>query len=293
MSGKPLVSIITVNFNQSDLTAALILSLSHDPYENTEIIVVDNGSKKEDASALKKRFEHIVFVKSDVNLGFAGGNNLGIKAAKGKYLFFVNNDTEFTAQTIGPLVKLLEENPKIGIVSPKIIYYNSSNIIQYAGSAGMNSWTGRSKTIGQGELDEGRYDVLRPTPIIDGAAMMVPKCVIEKVGDMPELFFLYYEELDWCEQIKRAGYLAYYNGNATIYHKESMSVGKHSVMKTYYMNRNRLLFIRRNYVGLKKLSGMLVFLLFAIPKRIVKLLQSGDWQHIKALFKGLTWNLKN
>jgi GT2 family glycosyltransferase len=108
---------------------------------------------------------------------------------------------------------------------------------------------------------------------------------------MPELYFLYYEELDWCEMIKRAGYTCHYVGASTIYHKESVSVGKASVLKTYYMNRNRLLFIRRNISGWPFWTSVLIFLLAAIPKKILEFSINLEGKQLKAIIRGLWWNL--
>ncbi len=290
---KPRVSIITINYNQDAVTCELLASLKHVTYPNLEIIVVDNASQLGDADTIKVAYPEIKLIKSEINLGFAGGNNLGIKEATGDYLLFLNNDTEVEPDFIEPLVELFQNNPLAGIASPKIIYFGTDKIIQYAGSEGLNPWTGRSVTIGNGEKDLGQYNTSSATKLADGAAMMVPKKVIEKVGLMPELYFLYYEELDWCEMIRRAGLSCHYVANATVYHKESISVGKASVLKTYYMNRNRLLFIRRNIKGGAMLTSMLVFLLAACPKKAMEHIVRREGKHLSALFRGLWWHLQN
>lgn len=290
---KPLVSIITINYNQVAVTCELLGSLRNVTYPNLEIIVVDNASPLGNSDAIKAAFPEVHLIKSEMNLGFAGGNNLGIKEASGEYLLFLNNDTEVAPDFIEPLVALFLQNPKAGIASPKIIYFGTDDIIQYAGSAGINSWTGRSVTIGNGEKDLGQHNQSSPTKLADGAAMMVPKKVIEKAGIMPELYFLYYEELDWCEMIRRAGFSCHYVANSTVYHKESMSVGKSSVLKTYYMNRNRLLFIRRNIEGGAMITSILVFLLAACPKKAMGHIARREGKHLKALFKGLWWHMQN
>jgi GT2 family glycosyltransferase len=291
MKNKPLVSIISVNYNQAELTCKMVESLRNTSYGNIEIIVVDNCSPTEDPGIIKERYPEVQLIRSDTNLGFAGGNNLGIRKAKGKYLFFLNNDTEVSKDCLEPLVKLFETNKLAGIASPKIIFFGTDNI-QYAGATEINPWTGRNKWIGEMEKDVSQYAGSYQTDLAHGAAMMVPKKVIDETGLMPEIYFLYYEELDWCEMIKRAGYTCHYCGESTIYHKESMSVGKLSLLKTYYINRNRLLFIRRNFSGLRKICSYLVFLLLAIPKRTLVHALHGEWDHCAALWKGVVWNLK-
>ncbi|WP_207432153.1 glycosyltransferase family 2 protein [Sabulibacter ruber] len=288
---SPLVSIISVNYNQAAVTCDMIASLRKISYPNIEIIIVDNASPSDDPSIIKELYPEVTLLRSSVNLGFAGGNNLGIAQASGEYVLFLNNDTEVEPDFLEPFIELFQENPKAGIASPKIIFYGTDDIIQYAGSKGINPWTGRSITLGQLEKDNGQYDTSSTTVLADGAAMMVPMRVIKEVGLMPELYFLYYEELDWCEMIKRAGYSCHYVAQSKVYHKESMSVGKASVLKTYYMNRNRLLFLRRNISGGALWTSVLIFLLAAIPKKILEFMFAFQGKHLKALVKGIWWNL--
>jgi GT2 family glycosyltransferase len=171
------------------------------------------------------------------------------------------------------------------------LYHNSGNTIQYAGSSRIDPFTGRSKRIGYMEKDNGQHDVQRETDLAHGAAMMVPRRVIDQVGMMPEFFFLYYEEVDWCESIKRAGYKIFFVPDSKVYHKESMSIGKGSTLKTYYLTRNRLLFMRRNTSGMKKLTWIAFFLVFSLPKNAITYTLQRDIQHGKAFLKGLIWNI--
>ena len=291
MSTKPRVSIITINFNQLHHTLDLLRSLENVTYPDVEVIVVDNCSKQNPAAEINAKYPIVKVLVSDVNLGFAGGNNLGIRQATGEYILFLNNDTEVDPGFLEPLVELFESNPKAGAASSKILYYNSDNIIQYAGSTCVNPLTGRNKRVGSMEKDRGQYDQLRETDLAHGCAMMVPKRVIDKVGMMPELFFLYYEEIDWCETIKRGGYKIFYVPASKVFHKESMSVGKNSTLKTYYMTRNRLLFMRRNSTGASKMISLLFFMFFALPKHVVTHLIKRETEHVKAFLRGCAWNM--
>jgi GT2 family glycosyltransferase len=244
---KPTVSIITVNYKQVEVTCDLLDSIRRLPCRTIfEVIVVDNGAIEDRADRFHKHLPEAVVLTSKDNLGFAGGNNLGIQMARGEFLFFVNNDTVFTANLLDVLVEKMVTNPKIGAVSPKIRYFNTPQYIQYAGFTEVNPLTGRNDTIGKNERDEGQYDTARPTAYAHGAAMMVRREVVDKVGLMPENYFLYYEELDWCAQIRRAGFEIWYAPEGLIFHKESATVGKASPLKTYYLTRNRILFMRRN-----------------------------------------------
>ena len=292
---KKSVSIITVNYNHHHLTEAMLLSvLLKNTYEAIEIIVVDNGSATNPVPAWQQKFSGVQFIRSEVNLGFAGGNNVGIKAATGDYLFLVNNDTEFTEDLAAQLVNTLDNNPGCGIASPKIRYYDKPEVLQYAGYTEMNYYTCRNSCIGQFETDKGQYDHLTGiTGFAHGAAMMIRRDAIEKAGLMAENFFLYYEEMDWCEYIKRAGYTIHVNMQALIYHKESMSVGKASPLKEYFMNRNRLLFIRRNAPVLQRLSFFFYFLLVVSPRNILQYISNKNYRFIPILLKAIAWNFKH
>jgi GT2 family glycosyltransferase len=290
-----LISIITVDFNQPETTLGLLKSIDRFySSANIEIIVVDNGSIVNNGAMLKQHNPNIKFIRSNVNLGFAGGNNLGIEAANGDYLFLVNNDTEFTEGLIESLVDTMKADPSIGIVSPKINYFDDMQVIQYAGFTPMNYYTCRNQCIGQFELDRGQYDLLdAETGYIHGAAMMISREALKAAGPMAENFFLYYEEMDWCERIKKAGYKVWINAAATIYHKESISVGKNSSLKEYFMNRNRILFIRRNASPLQVVVFCAYYITFVAPRNVLKYIKEKNTQFISVLFAAIKWNLKN
>ncbi|MDA9564290.1 glycosyltransferase family 2 protein [Flavobacteriales bacterium] len=216
---------------------------------------------------------------------------MGIKHSRGNYLLFLNNDTIVLKDTITKLVKSLERDPALGVVSPKIRYHYNPSVVQYAGSTPMDPLTLRNTHVGNRKIDDGRYDQEEDTSYAHGAAMMIPRHVIDQVGSMPENYFLYYEELDWCEQIKNAGYRIRYIPSSLVYHKESMSVGKDSVMKVYYITRNRILFARRNFGGWRFAVSMLYVLLVSIPKNT--LTNIANMAKMKAYYGGMLWNLSN
>jgi GT2 family glycosyltransferase len=293
MESYPLVSIITVNYNQAEVTCDLLESLTKITYPNIEVIVVDNHSTEDDPSIIKKRYPFIKYIPNPVNYGFAAGNNFGIMAAKGDYIMLLNNDIEVPEDFMEPLVELLEQNEKIGAVSPKIRYFYRSDTIQYAGYTPINPITMRNFAIGYMEKDNGQYDDVHETAYAHGAAMLVPMRVIKKIGLMSYIFFLYYEEADWCFRISRAGYKIYYSGKSYVLHKESVSTGKLSALKTYYLNRNRLVFMRRNYEDKEFYFGIFYQVFIAIPKNAFKFLLKGKWSIFKAYVKAVTWNIKH
>lgn len=287
------VSVISVNFNQPAVTEALLESISKtNTYSSLEIIVVDNGSTTNPIPQWKSQYPDVIFIRSEANLGFAGGNNLGIDAATGCYFFLVNNDTEFTEGLVERLVNTLESDVTIGVISPKIKYFQFPDTLQYVGFTPMNYYTCANKCIGQFEKDNGQYDHLSvATGFCHGAAMMLRREAVEKAGVMTENFFLYYEEMDWIEHIKRAGYQAWVNTEALIYHKESVSVGQGSALKEYFMNRNRILFIRRNAPWYKAFVFYVYFVALVVPRNLLQYIKQKNTKFIGVLFKAIWWNI--
>jgi GT2 family glycosyltransferase len=287
----PLVSIITVNYNQSAVTRDLLISLRKIDYKNVEILVVDNGSPSDTPEKLKEEFPEIYLIISKENLGFAGGNNLGVAKSKGEYCLFINNDTEVEPDFLGPLVARFQANPKIGMVSPKIRFHHTPDTIQYAGYTPFQSITLRQHLIGFRQIDNGQFDKGGYTFAGHGAAMMVSSEVIRKVGPMAELFFLYYEEHDWCERIKRNGYLVYYEPKSLVWHKESISTGKESPLKAYYITRNRILFARRNLRALTKIMTVLYLFTLVPINFTIRYILNKQFKQLNAAWKGTFWHL--
>ncbi|MDN3690732.1 glycosyltransferase family 2 protein [Cyclobacterium jeungdonense] len=282
---KPLISVITINYNGLTHTLAFLASFQKVTYTRVEIIVVDNASK-EDPGEILVRYPNTILVRNPLNEGFAGGNNRGMEAASGDYFFFVNNDTEVAENILDVLLDRSLTNPTIGLVCPKILYYDQPDTIQFAGFSAINPITGRGKGKGYLEKDRGQYQKAEITQLAHGAAMFIPKTVVLKIGMMAELYFLYYEEMDYCERIKDAGYTLWYEPQTYILHKESMSVGKNSLLKTYYMSRNRWLFLRRNVTWPLFFFTALYYLAIALPKNLIVYLIHSEWAHAKTYFKG-------
>ncbi|MEP7263108.1 MAG: glycosyltransferase family 2 protein [Bacteroidota bacterium] len=289
-SDAPLVSIISINYNAADVTCEMLDSLKKITYPNIEVIIVDNAST-ESATAITVKHNWIKYIKSSVNCGFAGGNNLGFKEATGKYFLLLNNDTEVNPGFLEPLVEMMEKDASIGAVSPKIEFHHTPGTLQFAGFNPINPYTARGTAIGSNQKDDGRFDTDSATSRAHGAAMMISRKVVEEVGMMADVFFLYYEEMDYCERIKKSGYSIWYCATSKIYHKESVSTGKESPMKMYYLTRNRILFQRRNVNGITLFISILFIVFFTIPKNTVMLAIKGKISLLKAFYSGILWNI--
>lgn len=287
-----LTSIITVNYNQPQVTLEFLDSINRNVVaEQIEVILIDNGSETNYGHLFIERYPQLRYIRSEKNLGFAGGNNLGILQAHGEYLLLLNNDTEVTPGLISSMVKEMVDHPEIGLLSPLILYHEKPELIQYAGFSEMDYLTCRNKAFGFKTLNAGQYSsISKETGFCHGAAMMCRKKDVETIGLMPEQYFLYYEELDWCEMFKRAGKKIWFTGKCQIYHKESISVGKESPLKSYFMTRNRMLYIRRNTSRLNTLSFSVYYMLVALPKETIRLLFAGRNDLLRQVYKAVYWN---
>lgn len=283
---KPLISVISVNYNGYALTCAMVESLRRHVTSPLEIIVVDNGSARDEAAMLRERYPEIKALRSERNLGFAGGNNLGFAAATGDYLLLLNNDTEVEDDTLHYLCETLAGNPAIGAVCPKIRFFAPPRHIQFAGYTPLTHVTLRNALIGFGMPDDGSFDTPRDTPYAHGAAMMVRREVPRKAGPMPDIYFLYYEELDWSVRIREQGWKIAYDPRCTVFHKESATSGQQSPLRSYYLTRNRLLFAWRNLHGTARMLSVAYQLCIAVPKSIAAALAHGRRDLAKAIRHG-------
>jgi GT2 family glycosyltransferase len=292
MNYLPKVSIITVNFNQAEVTCQMLESLRTVTWKNAEVLVVDNASTS-DCSIIKKKYPEITLIKSKTNLGFAGGNNLAIAQATGDYILLLNNDTVVTPGFIEPMIDTFKRHPGAGVVSPKIVFYYSDNLVQYAGTNPISTITCRGETIGYKQKNDARFDVEYKTHLSHGACMMISRKALNKVGIMDASYFMFYEEYDYCERVKKAGFDIYYNGHSSILHKQSVTVGINSAFKCYYMTRNRIYFLRKNFTGPGKFIAILYTYLIALPKNALLELMKGRVQNSAAIVKACWWNLFN
>jgi GT2 family glycosyltransferase len=289
----PLVSIITLNYNQTDITCAFLESARKLSYPNYEILVCDMASAVDPTPRiLEGNYHNVRLLISDKNLGFTGGNNWGMRHARGQFMFIVNNDTEMTPDLVTLLLEPFEKNPRIGVTCPKIRYFQQPDIIQYAGFNPISVLTGRTTAVGSMEQDHGQHDAPGNTFGAHGCAMMVKNEVIQKVGMFPENFFIYYEEWDWSSRIRKAGYEIYYQAKALIYHKESITMGSQSAIKVYYHTRNRILYMRRNTTPLQFFVFLAFFTLFTVPKTTATYTVRRQFGHLKSFFRGALENFK-
>lgn len=270
------VTIVIINYNNASDTIECINSIKKITFPNYNILVIDNNSTDDSAEILNQDRESYIFIRNHQNLGFSGGNNLGITHAlnsEADYILLLNNDTIVQEDFLDRLVETSLSVKNRGIIGGKIYYYDDPERIWYAGGS-LNCFLGRTKHIGKNKIDTGKYDKTREVGFITGCLMLIPREVIENVGMMDEKYFLYFEDADWCYRIRKAGYRLIYSPLARIYHKESATTQRLNNVKAYYYYRNIHYFAKKNLDPIFRMSVFIylrLYLLLMMAKNIFTL----------------------
>lgn len=286
---KTSVSIITINYNSLEDTLSFLDHLEsgiNSTDLDVEVIVVDNSSAQSPERNLKQ-YEWVKLVQSKFNLGFAGGNNLGILESRGDYLFIVNNDTLLNLKDLEELISQYKSNPEYGILNPVI--KNEDHTIQFAGYTAINALTGRNRLINKVNSSQGIAQSNYP----HGAAMLISREALDKVGLMSENYFLYYEELDWGNRLSKLNMKIGVCLSSEIIHKESATIGKISECKLYFMTRNRILFARKHFTRIERTAFAAFFLLVSFPKNVFLFLIKNDLGSVRTYLEAIKWHFRN
>jgi GT2 family glycosyltransferase len=256
------VAVIVLTWNQRELTIACLDSLAalDYPAECLRIIVVDNGSTDGTVQAIRERFPRVVILENNENLGFAEGNNVGIRHAlqgDAEYIMLLNNDTVVAPSMIKELLLVAEADPRVGIVGPKMLYFDQPDVIWCAGNQ-LDWRRGESIRLQAEQPDERLEEFPKEVDFITGCAICLRRQVIEQIGLLDSRFFIYYEETDWCIRARAAGWRVVYVPCARLWHKVSAAMGVTSPATDYYMNRNVLLFLAKNQRGLPRWRSLIL-----------------------------------
>ncbi len=258
------VGIILVNYNGYEDTRECIDSINKITYPNYVIVVVDNNSNDNSLKRLKKiESEKCIIVENKKNVGFSGGNNIGIEIARKydcDYYLLLNNDTLVNCDFIEPLIKTAHENNDNAVVTSKILYSYEKDKIWYAGGT-FSKITGRTTHIGINVKDVGQYNNIKKVSFVSGCCMLIPSKIIKKVGFLSEDYFLYCEDLDYCCRVLVKGFDLIYNPTSVIYHKVNGSTSKVTDSCAYYISRNKRYIISRYFKGWRKVFAIIYNLL--------------------------------
>jgi GT2 family glycosyltransferase len=237
-SQRPLVSAIVVNWNGLECLEACLASLLGQTWPALEIIVVDNGSSDGSRELLRSRYgPRITLIESPVNLGFAGGNNLAIRAAKGVYVALLNNDAVAAPGWVEALVEAAEDDPRIGMCASKILVLGGKGLIDSAGLLMSADGIGRGR--GRLELDGQAYSGAEEALIPSGCAALYRRVMLDEIGLFDEDFFAYCEDSDLGLRGRLAGWMCRYVPTAVVHHAYSRSTAPYSTFKAFHVERNR------------------------------------------------------
>lgn len=239
----PRVFAIVLNYNGGSAAIECLKSLYRSDYPGLEIVVVDNDSKDGSLETLKNLFQKSPIIKNSTNLGFAAGNNIGIRFALEKfadYVFLLNNDATVETDTLSKLVDQAEKNPTAGIISPLILKEKNGSVWFGGGEILWKKMQAGHKTY------RGQKDPFA-TEYVSGCAMLISKAVFKKIGLFDEAYFLYYEDADFCYRAKKAGFSANVLPAALAYHQEASNAG--NARKTYWLVLSALIFFKKNTPG--------------------------------------------
>jgi len=284
----PKVSVIILNWNGKDLTIECLNSLEKLKYMNYEVVVVDNGSTDGSQKAIKEKFPRVKLIENKENVGFAEGNNIGIRNSDADYFLLLNNDTVVDPYMLDELVDVGESDPKIGILCPKIYLYDKKDVFWFAGGYLRTYGTLHR---GYNEKDVGQYDKVEDMVYASGCAFMIKKEVTEKIGLLDKEFFIYLEDVDYSLRAKENGFRVVYVPKAKMWHKCYKTMGKPEEQeKARFLGERNILLL-----AYKHNFNMPIFILLdllhvigLIPILILK----GRFNEIKGVIRAKIWFLK-
>jgi len=248
---NPLVGIVVLNWNCPSDTICCLQSIKKSDYHNYHLLVVDNGSSDDSIAQLHEYYSNLEVFESGENLGYAGGNNTGIKVLLergAEYILLLNDDVILSPDTLSHLARAALEYPNSGFLGPKIVCLEDPKRLLSAG--GLLTHDYQSVHRGMGKPDEWQYAQIDKVDFLSGCALLVHKNTIQLIGLLDEDYFTYHEDIDWCFRGREAGFSCLYVPDAVVYHPDTRQRDAESPRVTYYLARNNLLFARKHRLSL-------------------------------------------
>lgn len=285
------VSVIIVNYNGEKFLGSCLTSLNDSGKTSKEIIFVDNASKDGSVDFVNKNFPEVKIVRNEKNLGFAGGNNIGLKEARGEYILLLNNDTRVEKNFLDIFLKAFEEIPNLGCVQPKIVLMNDNNIIDSCGSYLTD--TSFLYHYGYGKNQSlSKYNLPIPIFSVKGVSILTRKEIIEEIGLFDDDFWCYFEETDFCHRVWLAGYETWYYPKAKIFHAAGGTslVFFHNSYIQFQNFKNKLASFIKNFEVVTLARFLPTYLIFNFFLSVFFLITLKPKFFI-SLFRALWWNL--
>ncbi len=282
---KFLVMIIVLTWNNFKDTAECLQSLQKIDYPNYRVVLIDNGSEDDSIDKIRLLYPELTIIENKKNLGYAGGNNVGIKYAtseRAEYILLLNNDLIVEESLVSEFIRVSEQYRDAGILGGSNYYYDKRNMIQF--SDGIIDWKrGNVIDTTRHKIDKGQFERVREVDTVAGSCLFIPTKIIKQIGLLDIRYFLNFEETDWCLRVKKAGYRVYSCLAAKVWHKVSVSGKKRkagiNILK-YYSVRNKFLFLIKN--------SPTPFLFLSLPYHTVKTI----FQILQSLTQGKIYEAK-
>lgn len=289
---NPLISIIIVNFNGEKWIKQCLDSLQKQSYSTFEIIFIDNASTDKSVKIVQNNYPYVHLILSKSNLGFAGGNNLGYKYAKGEYILLLNTDTWVEADFLSRFIMAFDQIPNLGSVQSKLVLMNSPSKLDVVGSY----WTSSTFLYhfgGEKDATLALYNKAMPFFSNKGASMLLKKSILDELGFFDEDFWCYYEETDLCHRLWVAGYETWYYPYPVAHH----AMGATSLMFDnsfiqFHNYKNKLLSFIKNFELSTLVIILPIYLSVSFALSIYWLLAK-KWRHSFAIYKSIAWNIKH
>lgn len=286
---EPLVAVVILNWNGRDFLEKFLPSVLASTYPNKKIIVADNASSDDSVSFLKSAYPSVEMILNEENGGFSKGYNTALKKVTAEYYVLLNSDVEVTPGWIEPVIRLMENDKKIGACQPKLLSWHERDKFEYAGAAG--GWLDkfgypftRGRIFDEVEADQRQYDDVQPCFWASGAAMFVRSAVYHEMGGLDEYFFAHQEEIDLCWRMQLAGYKVYVQPGSVVYHVGGGTLPKGNSRKVFLNFRNNLIMMTKN-LPLKASVWKIPFRLGLDAVAAWKGLLAGDGAYFVAIAK--------
>lgn len=289
---EPLVAVVVLNWNGRDDTVRCVESVQRLRYPNFTVVVVDNGSTDGSVKTLSERFTGLEILETGSNLGYAGGNNVGLawSARRGAdFVLILNNDTIVEPDMLTELIRVAGGDRTIGVVGPKVLCEPDRRFIYSCGES-QSLWFNRRR-IATGRPDGDVETDPRDVDYVVGCAILVSRDFIERVGPLDEVFFAYYDEVDWCFRGRRLGFRVVCAPAAVVYHRGEASSGKGlNPITAYYRTRNWVYFMRKHASARHWVTFLPVFAAVFLS-RVARALVRADAAVVGSLFRALWWQV--
>jgi N-acetylglucosaminyl-diphospho-decaprenol L-rhamnosyltransferase len=267
----PDLSIIVVNWNVRELLRRCLESIAAGGERwGLEVVVVDNASDDGSVEMVRREFPWVRLVASPVNLGFTGGNNLGMADSRGRYLLLLNPDTEIVGDSLSRMLAYMEAHPEVGALGPKLLYPDGS--VQssrrrfptlktmFLESTILQQWWPENDTLQRYYILDRPDDVTQEVDWLRGACLLIRRRALEEIGPLDERFFMYFEELDWCRRCRQSGWQVVYLPAAEVIHHEGGSSSQVVAARHLYFQRSKLYYTRK-WMGGQAAEVLRLFLL--------------------------------